>query len=100
MPATYIVHGKTDEYSDRCEWLVAAYSTKEQAEAHCKLAQEWVDKLDYYDYENPLKAEHNPYDPGCSLDYTGTQYTVIELPEVRHPDEYLEWLQDNPPKRS
>ena len=83
MDTIYIVFGTTGEYSDRTEWPVAAYADKAQAETHVTLAESWerLNGRDYsrlaYDRRSQLV---NPYDPGYTRDYTGTSYSVGEVP--------------------
>ena len=120
----YIVIGTTGAYSDRTEWYVACYSTKEQAEDHADRATEWAKKWKeeekeirkspppskdypynspearaYYQRISQWRMEHptseNPYDPNCSID-DETEYGVFETPFVRHVDEYLEHIQNQP----
>ncbi|HZF98301.1 MAG TPA: hypothetical protein VEY92_08675 [Pseudoxanthomonas sp.] len=73
----YVVIGTTGEYSDCREWMVAAYMDKAMAEQHVTLASASAPKgdVDWQDYE-----AKNPYDPGMSVDYTGTQYYAVDVP--------------------
>ncbi len=44
--AIYLVIGRTGEYSDRSEWTVCWFPTREEAEAHRDLCQRESDGLD------------------------------------------------------
>lgn len=88
----YIVFGKTGEYSDRSEWLVAAYTEEADAKLHVEKATEYANAwhafsksdefmdLEWVDRQDREKAA-NPMDSAFSCDYTGTQYwySPIEL---------------------
>lgn len=82
MKKLYIVMGTTGEYSDRIEWPVAAYEDTEEAEKHVDAATRRSKELmgqrkgNYYD-EHP--KEFNIYDPGGQIDYTGTDYYILEV---------------------
>jgi hypothetical protein len=72
----WLVHGSCGEYSDRCEWVVCAYRSEEEAKKHTQLAQARADALKRQ-YENAWKmpANANEYDPQMQTDYTGTFYS-------------------------
>lgn len=82
MDTIHLVCGSTGEYSDRHEWLVAAFSTAEAA-------QKYIDKLQLMYQQFPqndrgyqreeeerdqLHRVMEVFDPNFSEDYTGTYY--------------------------
>lgn len=104
MKPIYVVMGHTGEYSDRREWPVCGYKTKEMAEEHAfqatKRAKEIFDliespenknrpyeegtgkgRLGFYDLANDetVPETYNKYDSNMSMDYTGTDYYVIDV---------------------
>jgi hypothetical protein len=75
----YIVYGTTGEYSDRSDWIVCAYENKKFAEDHVSKAMHRAmeiskKRMSLFD----LAGEKNEFDPGMKMDYTGTEYTVLE----------------------
>lgn len=80
MKTIYVIVGRTGEYSDRVEWMVEAWSTKEKAVERIKFLEEKLLELGAKDertpYEERDKIEEimNQYDPSFRLDYTGTSY--------------------------
>ncbi len=86
----FVVVGTTGEYSDRSEWIVAAYWDQEKALEHAARARRrtaeiaasyginYLDLLKAKDTKDP--AVTNVWDPNWSHDYTGTDYTVAEVP--------------------
>ena len=76
----YIVHGTTGEYSDRTEWIVCAYPSKVDAQAHVMCAQRHCppEKEAYRSYVDGGERLKNPYDPHFRMDYTGTYYYLTE----------------------
>lgn len=102
MDKVYVLYGACGEYSDHIEWMVAVYTTLEQAENHKTLAQEYINKTPKVNYKNPgyqmeLQARRkyiidNPYDPQCPSDYSSdADYHVEEVPYVRHVDEFQDF---------
>lgn len=87
----YIVNGTTGEYSDRSEWAVEAWTTKEAAEARVrdlgdKLQASGVATLGYGDQKRAAEEKFRTDpdgDPGFSCDYTGTSWFVTEC-ELRN----------------
>jgi len=82
----FIVRGDNGEsYSDHDDWDVAAYTTREMAELHAELANEFIKSKKL----GPYEQARNPYDGGNTvmLNYS---YGVFEIPLVRHVDEFLE----------
>lgn len=88
----YIVKGHTGEYGDYSSWLVACYTDLERAVQHQNLANEWAKQLggtnsgrepDAKFYESQLAVRRGqivcPYDPLFTIDYTGTQYTIVTI---------------------
>ena len=90
----FLVMASEGSHSDRSEWNVAAYSTLEQAEDHVRRASEytksaaemddWEERRDYLMQSifDPLIESYN-----CSA---YAVYWVLEVPFVRHVDEFLE----------
>lgn len=81
----YVVMGGTGEYSDRREWPVAAYLDKAMADAHEDAAVRWA-RAHGLGFDADLGWEErrdrppSPFDPGMHVDYTGTDYHVLEVP--------------------
>lgn len=76
----YIVEGTTGEYSDRTDWTVCAYRSKEKAEEHARNAMLRAVELNNNRstrYERP-KQGSNSFDLNMQMDYTGTEYYTIE----------------------
>lgn len=85
----FIVIGTTGEYSDRKEWLVAAYWEQDKATEHAARAKrrtaEIVGRFDgrweALDAKMDGDAEAaNQWDKDWDSDYTGTDYVVAEVP--------------------
>jgi hypothetical protein len=72
----YIVEGSTGEYSDRQDWIVCAYQSKEKAEEHADKAEHRAKEMLPKRYSN--FEGQNEFDPHMRMDYTGTEYYVIE----------------------
>lgn len=89
MSSIYVVMGSCGEYSDRTEWAVAWYPTREQADRHsdraaedAKRIEDWHKENDTFWHENgPRPEETNAYDPCMQWSYTGADYFVIEVPQ-------------------
>lgn len=83
----YVVFGSTGEYSDHMYWPVAVYAFKEHGEYHVMRANEWcfdnkvapknIDEGEDRYYNLDLT---NPWDDGFHVDYTGTEYSLQEIP--------------------
>jgi hypothetical protein len=86
--SVFVVVGSTGEYSDHMEWNIAAYITKEEAEQHRDLANEFAKGKEKLDWREQEKLK-NPYDPDMKIDYTGTRYYVNEVKLFVHVDEFL-----------
>lgn len=99
MKTIYILQGTTGEYSDRCDWIVRAYSNKEDVDkarqdvtdAFAKLWQFMeTNQIHYWDYfydciEEKCNDEGKQLydkvveiDPKFIMDYTGTSWCVKE----------------------
>lgn len=78
----FLVVGTCGEYSDRSEWDVCWFPTKEQAEAYAQKCREADAGLgsDRYDSDTVAASMIRRLDPAWSTDYTGTQYSVVEVP--------------------
>ena len=86
----YLVTGEMGEYSDRMEWLVCAYASRELAEKHMRAANAWIEDTkskydDWFDFRNAVREKEtsSPYDPGLEDVYSldGVEYCVsgVEL---------------------
>jgi hypothetical protein len=80
----YIVQGSTGEYSDHIEWIVCAYKDEKKAQEHVVKASEAARQYKIEYHKSRITPETNPYDPQFQMDYTGTNYTVIET-ELKDP---------------
>jgi len=86
----YIVHGTTGEYSDRWEWMVAAYTDEAKAVAHAEAAKKFYMERDLFRRRHRYDYPRNPFDPDMAIDYTGTDWIVQavelrdDLPEVKN----------------
>lgn len=83
----YVVSGETGEYSDSRTWHVRAFHDKAQAEALCKLLNDWCKEkgVERKSYKDPgiktWEFEEKPVeDPNFDLSYNGTDYGVLEIP--------------------
>ena len=81
----YVVMGYTGEYSDHEEWYVRAFMVKEKAETfavECKrIYREALVRIGEDKFPGFGKNEwRHPLDPGFTDSYTGTEYTVLEVP--------------------
>lgn len=84
MTTIYVVFGRTGEYSDRNEWLVAAYRSEFAAAQRVASAEQWAKENgfgfgeDVVDYDSREALEEgkvaNPYDAAMNCDYTGVRY--------------------------
>lgn len=89
----YIVVGHTGEYEDKYEWNAFAFTSLEKAESKKKEGNDLLNKMRdesevksgaYYhlphdDREKMEEYMQNNFDKRCSVDYTGSYYTVDEL---------------------
>ncbi len=76
----YIVEGSTGEYSDRSEWVVCAFRSKEKAEELASKATLRAKELqgENWRYQSTEDRGINEFDLEMNMDYTGTDYYVIE----------------------
>lgn len=86
MTQIHVVIGSTGEYSDRDEWLVAAYPDLTLAEEHVGIASDRARELFAATKSDPdpwgaRRSSVNVYDPNGRMDYTGTSYwvAIVEL---------------------
>lgn len=75
----YLVQGTTGEYSDRTDWVVCAYRSKQKAEDHASKAMHRAMELFKSGWRSYNSEEVNEFDPGMRIDYTGTEYTTFEV---------------------
>lgn len=83
----WVLFGTTGEYSDRSEWVVRGYTSQEDAEADCAalnaIAKDIRANSNRYSDRSDAVAERlTPHDANASMDYTGTDYSVSEVPVV------------------
>lgn len=100
MDKVYVVVGEEGSYSDRSEWLVAAYTDCEQADRHVKRCERYIAeiraKYDPLTVKNPMTEdgkreygrivyarydalEAHPFDQQCPKCYE-VSYHVVEVP--------------------
>lgn len=84
MKKVYVVMGTTGEYSDRNEWPVAAYMTEGQAakrivEQKRKAQEVRASGRDRHDTGWTEWSRNETGDPGFQMDYTGTDYFMMEV---------------------
>lgn len=76
----YILQGSTGEYSDRTDWIVRAYTSKDEAEADCFKANDEAHAVmktteSYWEITDK-EISLLTVDPNAQFDYTGTSYWV------------------------
>jgi hypothetical protein len=92
----YVVFGKTGEYDDYRDWPVTAFLDETEAEKHAEAACAWLaNKLAQTKHktweavfldeghtamQELADSKSNPYDPKMEIDYTGTDWYVVEIP--------------------
>lgn len=78
-----VIGGATGEYSDRDEWLVAAYLSKllaEQRVSDCERRARELKVLANGDTDVDYRAVgKNEHDPSMHVDYTGVRYYLAEV---------------------
>jgi len=103
MNKVYVVQGSTGEYSDRFDWIVKAFRTKEEADKFQQditdvvastlkyLKEKEIDTYQFMDSEVYIEnktiqgmllsfmTEITNLDPKFQMDYTGTCYWVKEV---------------------
>ena len=103
----YVVRGQTGEYTDWTTWIVACYSTKEQADVHLnrlelKTTELKLDRNGIANRHDNWMAAHNQFeaakklveqtlDPHVNGELsTGISYEVEEVEFFDHLDEFME----------
>lgn len=90
----YVVCGSVGEYSDRSEWMVAWYTTRDEATAHAEAAEAEArdlavkrQELMEVDYLASCEPPHTPLDPFRDNDYCGQSatYGVAEIERGKWP---------------
>lgn len=80
----YLVAGETGEYSDHRLWFVKVFTDKARADAFCERLNAWCVEMGCTESRGKLENEEPrpcpPEDPDFSIDYTGTKYSVAEIP--------------------
>ena len=76
----YIVCGDTGEYSDHCAWYLKAFTGKAEADALCARLNAWCKERGYDVKASEYNDQKPEEDPQFRADYTGTAYSVMELP--------------------
>lgn len=92
----WLVEGKTGEYSDRVEWLVAIYPNQEFADMHAALAKKEADRIykEHRDregnrtYPNGWEV-HNKWDRDMVTDHNGVEYIAYSVEFLLRPEDYL-----------
>jgi glucose-6-phosphate 1-dehydrogenase len=87
MKTIYVVFGSTGEYSDRTEWPVLAYTSEINAQSHVTRATGYANtifqavesgEVEKYSDQFDRLVQSNPYDSKMMMDYTGTNYYIVE----------------------
>lgn len=88
MKTVYVVMGSTGEYSDRREWAVRAFLSKDDAERLVRDGDDWARTNgvspnhmsgDHVYYEREEVAKSCPLG-ACDIDYTGVSWYVMDVP--------------------
>lgn len=87
MRRVWVVSGSTGEYSDRNEWLVAAFASEDAAKARIialdqrmqEMPQQWKEGS-WGEHDGKMKEHMALLDPNFCIDYTGTRYFVSVVP--------------------
>ena len=103
MDKIFVVKGSTGEYSDRCDWIVKAFRTKEDADKFQQditdvvastlkyLKEKEIDIYEFMDSEVYIEdktirgmllsfmTDITNLDSKFQMDYTGTSYWVTEV---------------------
>lgn len=82
----WIVQGSTGEYSDHNEWIAAAFDDEELAKTYVERITALVrsfelrgNTLAQWEQRDRFAQQMRVFDPGFSIDYTGTEYTLYEV---------------------
>ena len=90
--SVWLVIGVCGEYSDRSEWVAAAYFDRALAERHADLASEEEQRLlaahmsaggDEYEFRYRTEQYPNRYDAKVQRDYAGTDYHAAAVCDLR-----------------
>lgn len=82
----WVVMGDTGEYSDHHSWYLKVFLHQEPADALCERLNAWCREKGCSTSGLPWEQRHGekqmlpPEDPNFQNDYTGTMYSVMELP--------------------
>ena len=77
----YLVGGDTGEYSDHCSWYVRICLDRATADALCERLNAWCKERGLAEEHSRWDGkEHPPEDPSFRHNYTGTWYSVAEIP--------------------
>lgn len=85
----YLVGGDTGEYSEHRSWYVRVFLVKAVADAFCEKLNAWCREKGCTESRGSIKeswesedgkSEVPPDDPNFCVDYTGTMYSVAEIP--------------------
>lgn len=84
MENVFVVMGATGEHSDRNEWPVFAFKSKEAADAYVDKLVAWCREHNIHTTQGKHHGYYNfkevcPLDDCLSVDYTGTNYYVMEV---------------------
>jgi hypothetical protein len=77
----FVVLGSTGEYSDRVEWIVAAFASEHEANERAANAKAEADRI-FTDTNNDHLKRYgatNKFDDQMQIDYTGVIYGVIKI---------------------
>ncbi len=87
VPMAHVVGADTGEYSDHRVWFIRAFLDKAPAQALADKLNAWCREHNVHDkgwnydkypvYDN---RPHPPDDPNFAYSYTGTAYSVIDIP--------------------
>lgn len=78
----YIVMGRCGEYSDHREWPVRAFLNEHEAADLVVKATACARELGSSHYSTWADERRNAFDPNMQIDYTGTDYYVMDVPLV------------------
>ena len=78
----YLLAGETGEYSDHRTWYLRVFLDKASADALCAKLNAWCLEHGYDKDSNKHweKKDHPIEDENFDVDYTGTSYSVCEIP--------------------
>lgn len=83
----YLIRGDQGEYSDRRQWIVKAYETKDAAYTEAQRMRQEMRRLEEKYKDDPCdlhgeeaEKEIEALDPKCGSWYFPARYDVIEVP--------------------